>query len=137
MSTTSERSYDDDRTQGWAAGVVVFAGVLLITVATFQVLQGLAAILEDDVYVTGIKYAYEIDLTTWGWIHLLVGAIGVIVGLSLLSGQTWARVAGIVIAALGAIANFAFLPYYPFWSMLIIAFNVLVVWAIATQMRNA
>jgi len=107
---------------------------MLVTVAVFQILEGIAAIAEDDIYVTGIKYAYEIDVTTWGWVHLILGIIGVATGLGLLAGQTWARIVGISIAVIAALANFAFLPYYPLWTLLIIAFYVLVIWALTTQL---
>jgi hypothetical protein len=133
MSTTSSPRATRDGS-GWAYGVAVFAGVMLVTVAVFQILEGIAAIAEDDIYVTGIKYAYEIDVTTWGWIHLILGIIGVAVGLGLLAGQTWARIAGISLAVVAALANFAFLPYYPIWTLVIIGFYVLVIWALTTQL---
>jgi hypothetical protein len=121
----------------WAFGVVTFAAVTLFTLSVFQILQAIAAIAEDEVFVTGINYSYAIDVSTWGWIHLGLGLIGVAVGLGLLAEQTWARVAGIVVAVLVALANFAWLPHYPLWSLLIIAFSVLVIWALTTQMKEA
>ena len=114
-----------------------FAAVTLVTVSIFQILQAIAAIAEDEVFVTGINYAYAIDVTTWGWIHLTLGIIALAIGLGLLADQTWARVAGIVVAVLVALANFAWLPYYPLWSILVIAFSVLVIWALTTQMKEA
>jgi hypothetical protein len=136
MSTTSSPRASREPGSGWAFGVTTFAGVMLATVAVFQVLEGIAAIAEDDIYVTGIKYAYEIDVTTWGWVHLILGIIGVATGLGLLAGQAWARVTGIALAVVAALANFAFLPYYPLWSLLIIGFYVLVIWALTTQMME-
>jgi hypothetical protein len=137
MSTTSSPRAYKDPGSGWAFGVATFAGVMLVTVAVFQVLEGIAAIAEDDIYVTGIKYAYEIDVTTWGWVHLILGIIGIATGLGLLAGQTWARITGITLAVIAALANFAFIPYYPLWSLLIIGFYVLVIWALTTQMSEA
>ncbi len=137
MSTTQSRRADKDPGSGWAYGVATFAGVLLVTVAVFQILEAIAALAKDEILVVGIKYSYQFDVTTWGWIHLILGIIGVCAGLGLLAGQTWARIVGICIAVVGAFASFAFLPYYPIWSLLIIGFYVLVIWALTTQMKEA
>jgi hypothetical protein len=137
MSTTSSRrQFENSGTGAWSMGIGGPAGVLLATVAVFQILEGLAALFDDNVYVAGLNYVYQFDLTTWGWIHLIIGIIGLATGLALVANQAWANVVGIVLACLGAISNFAFLPYYPFWSMLIIAFNVLVMWALTMQLAH-
>jgi hypothetical protein len=115
-------------------GVTAFAAIMLMTVSLFQILQGIAAIASDKIYVTGIDYAYEFDVTTWGWIHLVVGIIALVTGFGLLVGQTWAQLTGIAIAVISCVTNFAFLPYYPFWSIAVIAFNLLVIWAIAQSL---
>ena len=138
MSTSSpHRSYEETTGGAWAFGVVTFAGVLLVTVATFQILEGIAALAKDEVFLVGIEYVYKFDVTTWGWIHIVLGAIGLATGIGLLASQTWARITGIALAVLGALANFAFLPYYPLWSILVIAFYVLVVWALTAQLRHS
>ncbi len=121
----------------WSFGVATFAAITLVTVSIFQILQAIAAIARDEVFVTGINYAYAIDVSTWGWIHLTLGIIALAVGLGLLAEQTWARVAGIVVAVVVALANFAWLPHYPLWSILVIAFSVLVIWALTAQMKEA
>jgi hypothetical protein len=136
MSTPTRQDYDDSTTGAWAYGIGAFAGVILAMVGLFQFLQGLSAALEDKVYLTSPDYVYSIDLTGWGWLHMILGAIAVAVGVAVLYGQTWARVAGIVIAVLSAVANFAFLPYYPFWSMMVIAIDILAVWALTSLIRN-
>jgi hypothetical protein len=120
----------------WAFGVVTFAGVTLLTLAFFEILQAIAAIAEDEVFVAGVNYTYAIDLTEWGWIHLVLGLIGVAIGIGLLAGQAWARVAGIVVAVVVALANFAWLPYFPIWSLLIIAFSAVVIWALTAQLSE-
>ena len=138
MSTaSSHRSYEETTGGAWAFGVVTFAGVMLVTVATFQILEGIAAIAKDEVFVAGIDYVYKFDVTTWGWIHVVLGAIGLATGIGLLAGQTWARITGIALAVVGALASFAFLPYYPLWSILVIAFYILVMWALTTQLRRS
>jgi hypothetical protein len=99
----------------------------------FQALAGLVAIFENEFYVATRNYLFEFDVTSWGWIHLILGVIVALAGFALLSGATWARVVGITLATLSAIANFLFIPYYPFWSLLIIALDVFVIWALAVH----
>jgi hypothetical protein len=123
-------------TGGWAAGFSLFAALMMIMAGGWQALAGLIAIFENEFYVATRNYLFEFDATTWGWIHLLVGVLVGLAGLGLLAGQTWARVVGIVLAVLSAIANFLFIPYYPFWSMLIIALDVFVIWALAAHGRE-
>jgi hypothetical protein len=121
---------------GWAVGFTVFAAIMMIMVGVWQTLAGLIAIFENEFYVATRNYLFEADATTWGWIHLVVGLLVAFAGWGLLSGQTWARIVGITLAALSAIANFLFIPYSPLWSMLIIAVDVLVIWALAAHGRE-
>jgi hypothetical protein len=123
-------------TSGWAAGFALFAALMMIMAGVWQGLAGLIAIFENEFYITTRNYIFEFDATTWGWIHLLVGVVVGLAGLGLMAGQTWARVVGIVLAVLSAITNFLFIPYYPFWSMLIIAVDVFVIWALAAHGRE-
>ena len=118
---------------GWAMGFIVFAAVMMMMTGVFQALAGLVAIFENEFYVATRNYLFQFDATSWGWIHLIVGVIVALAGFALLSGATWARVVGITLAALSAIANFLFIPYYPFWSLLIIALDVFVIWALAVH----
>ncbi|MEN0134404.1 MAG: hypothetical protein AAGC80_04620 [Rhodococcus sp. (in: high G+C Gram-positive bacteria)] len=118
--------------QGFAAGTSMAAAVIMVTVGFIQFCQGIAAVAEDEVFVRGVDYLYKFDLTTWGWIHLVLGAVVAIVGLALFTGATWARVSAIIVAAISILANFLWLPYYPGWSLLIIALDVVVIWAVST-----
>jgi hypothetical protein len=118
---------------GWALGFIVFAAVMMMMTGAFQALAGLVAIFENEFYVATRNYLFQFDATSWGWIHLIVGVIVALAGFALLSGATWARVVGITLAVLSAIANFLFIPYYPFWSLLIIALDVFVIWALAVH----
>lgn len=120
-----------EATSGWAIGFISFAAIMMILTGVFQALAGLVAIFENEFYVVTANYLFRFDATTWGWIHLLLGVVILAAGLGVLSGQTWARVVGITLAILSAMANFLFIPYYPFWSLLIIALDVLVIWALA------
>ena len=116
----------------WAEGVTYFAVALLITVGIFQVLQGLAAVLDKGFYVAAAGNVFALNVTAWGWIHLVIGIVAVAIGIGLFSGKVWARGAGMGIAVLQAIVQFMFLPYYPVWSIVIIALDVAIIWALAT-----
>ena len=83
------------------------------------------------------NYVFEVNTTTWGWIHLILGAVVAFAGYSLFAAKTWARVAGVTLATLSAIANFFFIPYYPFWAILIIALDVWVIWALTRSLSSA
>ena len=135
MTTTDPRREREPSVGAY--GVSVFAGVILVTLASFQILEGLSAVLKDNLYVSGLNYAYEIDLTTWGWIHLVIGVIGVAVGLGILSrpglGDTSSAYSFAVVSAL---SQFMFLPFYPFWALLLIGMNILVIWALATRLTE-
>jgi hypothetical protein len=121
------------QTSGWAVGFIMFAAIMMIMVGVFQALQGLVAIFENEFYVATRNYTFQFDATTWGWIHLLVGLLVAFAGWGLLSGRTWARVVAITLAVLSAIANFLFIPYYPFWALLLVSLNILVIWAITAH----
>jgi hypothetical protein len=136
-SSRSSRADSGSRaTSGWAVGLIVFAAIMLMMAGTFQFLAGLVALFENEFYVTTRNYVFQLDATTWGWIHLLLGIVLGIAGWGLLSGRTWARVVAITVAAISALANFLFLPYYPFWALTIITLDILVIWAVAAHGRD-
>jgi hypothetical protein len=118
-------------------GGVVFAATMMIMAGIFEGLAGLIAIVNNEFFVATRNYLFKFDATTWGWIHLILGIVIGLAGFSLLSGALWARTVGIILAVLSAIANFLFIPYYPFWSLLIIALDVFVIWALASFSREA
>jgi hypothetical protein len=124
-------------TGGRGFGLVVFAGVMMIVLGSFHAVTGLTAILKDQFFVfTANNYLISVDVTSWGWIHLIGGAIVAVAGFFVFSGAVWARAIGIVLAVLSAIANFLFIPYYPFWSLLMIALDMFVIWALAAHGRE-
>jgi hypothetical protein len=122
---------------GWAVGFTAFAGAIMLMVGIFQAFAGLAAILNDEFFVRRQNYTYDIDITGWGWIHLIIGIVVAAAGFGVFSGATWARAVGITLALLSAIANFFFIPIYPVWAILIIALDVVVIWALATYTEDA
>jgi hypothetical protein len=115
---------------GWAVGGLTFAAVMLTLIGTFQLVAGLAAVIDDEFYVVTRNYAFDLDTSTWGWIHLLLGVLLLITGLGLFGRRAWAGVNAIFLAMLSALANFFFIPYYPLWSLLLIALNVWVIWSV-------
>jgi hypothetical protein len=115
---------------GWAIGGILFAAVMMMLIGIFQIIAGLAAIFEDDFFVVTQNYVFDLDVSAWGWIHFLLGAVIALAGYGVMKGATWGRVVGIVMAVLSAVANFFFIPYYPFWSILVIALCVWVIWAL-------
>lgn len=109
---------------------------MMVVIGIFQIVVGLTAIFEDTFYVLTDNYLFGFGVETWGWIHLALGVLVAAGGVGVLAGQVWARVLGIVLAAISAVANFLFLPYYPLWSMLIIAADIAVIWALTKYDRN-
>ncbi|SDD16371.1 DUF7144 family membrane protein [Glycomyces harbinensis] len=121
----------DNGRLAWATAGAVLAGSLLITVGLFQVFEGIAAIAKDDLFVSVTDYTFAIDTTGWGWIHLVLGALVALVGVFVLMGRSWAYGAGIGLAIVSALNQFFFLPYYPWWALLIIALDIFVIWSLA------
>ncbi len=120
----------------WAVGWTWFAAVMLWIIGALSAMQGLVAIINESFYVVTPDYIFQFDVTTWGWVHLILGVVIFIAGIGLLSGQVWARTVAVIVAALSIIANFAWLPWYPFWSLLIIAIDVAVIWAVTVHGRD-
>lgn len=131
----TENLYTGGAKNAWAGGLTVFGGVGLATVGGFQLLMGLSAVLKDTVYVHTDKYVYKLDLVGWGWIHLIMGVLAIVVGLTILVGAKWALTAGIVIAVLSALSNFAFIPQAPWWALLIIAIDIVLIWSFSVVLR--
>ncbi|MFB8027409.1 hypothetical protein ACFQ6U_24235 [Streptomyces sp. NPDC056465] len=114
------------------SGWTVFAGVMMIFGGAMAVFEGIAAIAKDDLFVSTRNYVFQFSLTGWGWVHLILGIVVVVAGCAVFSGALWARGVGVVLAGLLALANFLWLPYYPFWSIVLIAINVFVIWALCS-----
>ncbi|MDQ1034210.1 nitrate reductase NapE component [Streptomyces sp. V3I8] len=115
----------------WAEGLTVFAAIMLMIAGVLDILRGVMAVAEDDIFVNTPNYVFEFDLTSWGWIHLALGTVAVIVSVGLFQASTWARVAGIAIGGLIIIGNFLSMPYYPVWSIIMIAASGFIIWALS------
>lgn len=121
---------------GWAIGWTVFAGVMMIMIGFWQGIAGLSAIIDDQFFVVVRDYVLKFDVTTWGWIHLVLGTLILLAGFAMFSGAVWARTIGVILAILSAIAGFGWLPYYPVWGILITFAAVAVIWALTAHGRD-
>ncbi|MFF7179989.1 hypothetical protein [Streptomyces sp. NPDC008121] len=117
----------------WAAGGTLFAGVLMLVIGIMDIFQGIAGIAQDDIYADIGDYVFKFNLTTWGWIHLILGIILALAGFGILKGSEWGRVAGLTLTVLNVVAQFLFLPYHPWWSLFSMAVSIFVIWALATD----
>jgi len=125
------------RLTGWV-GWVLFAGIVLFTAGCFNVIEGLVALFNRDYYVVGTSgLVVQADIAVWGWTLLILGAIQAVVGYGVAVGQTWARMVGVVLAALNAVVNLAFIAAYPIWIILTITLDVIVIYAITVHGREA
>ncbi|MFJ3924912.1 hypothetical protein [Streptomyces sp. NPDC090022] len=122
---------------GWVSGPASFAGFMLSLFGVSAIFEGIAALANDDVYLGVGDYTFAFNLTTWGWIHLILGVLSLVTGLALLKGQAWARYAGLVLATLSVIANFIWLPYQPWWSLIAIAIGLYIVYALCFAVPRA
>ena len=142
MTDTSNRRSAETGTEyaeaptGWA-GWVVFGGVMLIMLGAFQIIEGLVALFDDGFYlVRSNGLVVDVNYNTWGWVHTIIGVVAVLAGIGLLAGNMAARVAGVVIAGLSAVVNLAFISAYPVWSTIMIALDVIVIYAIIVHGRE-
>jgi len=124
-----------DTTTGWV-GWIVFASVMMIIAGSLNAFHGLVAIVNDEWVVWGNSANLYLDLTEWGWVHLIVGALVVLAGFGLLTGNVLARAVAVLVAGISIVANFLFMPAYPVWALTIIAIDVLVIYAITAHGRE-
>ena len=121
---------------GWA-GWIVFAGAMLILMGIFQAIEGLVALFRNDYYaVPASGLVINVDYNTWGWVHLILGVIAVLVGFGLVAGNIVARVVGVILAVISAVLNLAFIAAYPVWSTIVIAIDVIIIYAIIVHGRE-
>ncbi len=136
MSTTRQTRLEPETYSEGAVAVTAAAGVLMVLIGIMHAIQGLVALANDDFYVIGQEYVFEFDVTAWGWIHLIGGVIVLLAGIALFQGAVWARTLAVVIASISILLNFMWLPYYPLWSLVVIAFDLFVIWAVTAHGRD-
>lgn len=123
-------------TSGWAMGWTIYAAVWMWILGFFHALAGFAGIVEDEILVATPNYLLQFDVTTWGWIHLILGIVVLIAGFAVFNGSVWARTVGVVVATVSIISNFAWLPYQPWWSIIMMAAGAFVIWALTAHGRD-
>ena len=139
-SAAPERSADRSawrrNASGWV-GWIVFAAVVAITMGVYEAIIGLIAIFNDKYYLVGSSgLVVSVDYTVWGWVHLLLGLAAVAGGLALMQGRSWGRVVVIGLAGLSAVVNLGFLAAYPLWSTIVIAFDIIIIYALTVHWRE-
>ncbi len=121
---------------GWA-GMVIFGAMMMILLGAFHAIAGLVALFDSGYYVVASNgLVVNIDYTAWGWAHLIIGVAALVAGFGLFTGNMWARVLGITVAVISAIANFVFIPAFPIWCIAMVTLAILVIYAIAAHGRE-
>ncbi len=126
----------DEQPSGWAIGWTAFAAIMMVMMGIWWIMAGFVALVNSEFYVVTLRWIFEFDVSTWGWIHLILGIVILVAGFFLFTGAVWARVVGVILAVLAALAAFAWLPYYPFWAILFIGVSVGVIWALTVHGRD-
>jgi hypothetical protein len=124
-------SYETERT-GWT-GWIAFAGVMMVITGGLNAFYGLVALVNDEWVVWTNRAALTLDISQWGWVHLIVGLAVLLSGIGVFSGNVLARTVGVIAAGVSLIANFVFIPAYPLWAIVVVTIDVLVIWALTAH----
>lgn len=117
---------------GWV-GWIAFASTIMILGGFFDMIFGLATLFQRNIIISSPNNVWLVDLTTWGWTMFFFGVLLILGGLSLMTGSMWARIFVVILASLSAIANFAFIPVYPIWSIMVVVIDVLIIYAVTAH----
>lgn len=117
---------------GWV-GWVYFAGFLMLVKGVFQAFLGILALVNSTVYVLGNNRLVAFNFTAWGWIHIALGVLLLTGAASVFSGRWWGRLIGSIMVSMSLLANLAFLPAYPLWSVLLVALDVVLLYALLVR----
>jgi hypothetical protein len=141
----SQSSYDQptrydepvsyDQRSGWT-GWITFAAVMMILAGSLNLLYGIIAAVNDEWVVFTNRANVYLDISEWGWVHIIVGAVVLISGLGLFSGNILARTIAVVVASISLLVNFFFIPVYPLWAITVIVIDLLVIWAVTAHGRE-
>jgi hypothetical protein len=131
MPPTTTPSVGEARrhTEGHGYGLVLFASILLLVLGCFNAIEGIAAIANSHVFVANAHYVFG-DLRAWGWITLILGALQLLAAAGVLAGNQLARWFAVAVIGLNAIDQMFFIPAYPFWSLTIIAMDIVALWGL-------
>jgi|SRR3954451_3226659 hypothetical protein len=135
---SSQRSYATEEatvpnTTAWV-GVVVFGGLMLFLMGVFHLIQGIVALANDTFYIARKgDLVVAMDYTAWGWLHVVLGVVAVAAGIGIFAGALWARVAGVAVALVSAVSSMVFMPAYPVWGIIAIAFDIVIIYALVAH----
>jgi hypothetical protein len=121
------------RRRNMIAGFVGFACIMLIMIGIFEFFAGLTGILKDEIYDEPRDYTFDLGVLGWGIVHMAIGVLLVASGLMMVTGAAWARATGVIVAVLSAVTSFLAIPYYPIWSILVLALDIGVIWALTVH----
>jgi hypothetical protein len=130
-TTTPAQSAGGHRAESQGYGLVLFASILVFVVSFFNLIYGIAAIANSHVFVANAHYVFA-NLRAWGWITLIIGALQLIAAGGVLAGNQLARWFAVAVVGLSAIDQMFFIPAYPFWSLTIIAVDVVALYGLCT-----
>ena len=128
--------YAADEPSGAVMGWTVFAAVMLMISGIGNILEGIAQLVRGSYFVTLPNYAYNLSVHSWGWFHLIAGIVVFLAGAALLADKTWARVVGVAFASFSLFMNLVYLPFFPVWSIVVIAIDAFVIWALLTPRQG-
>lgn len=112
---------------------IAFAAVMLMILGTLDVIWGIAAIANDEVVVVGGHGVMIFDITAWGWIQLILGALIALTGVGLFLGNTAARWVGVFLVSLNVLLQVVWFSAAPLWAILIIALDVFIIYQICVN----
>ena len=133
MATTSyDQPAGQNEVTGWT-GWIYFAGVMMMIGGGLNLFYGIVAAVNDEWVVFTNRANVFLDISQWGWLHIVLGAIVLLAGIGVFSGNILARTVGVIVAAISLIANFFFIPVYPLWALIVIVIDTLVIWALTAH----
>jgi uncharacterized membrane protein len=136
MATTSyDQGVGDDRRTGWT-GWIRFAGVMMIIGGALNLFYGIIAAVNDEWVVFTNRANVYLDVSEWGWVHIVLGVVVLLSGIGVFSGNFLARTVGVIVASISLLVNFFFIPVYPLWALIVITIDVLVIWALTAHGRE-
>lgn len=132
---TVDPTYDMAPATGWT-GWIGFAGVMMVIGGLLNALYGLIAVVNDEWVAWTNRTAVLLDISQWGWLHIVLGLAVLLAGFGVFTGNVLARTVGVLVASVGLIANFLFIPAYPLWAITLVVINMLVIWALIVHGRE-
>jgi hypothetical protein len=123
------RSIEERQPTGWT----VFAGIILFIVGSLDALWGLAALLNNDIVIVGGHGAIVANITTWGWVHLILGSLMALTGLALFAGSSGARWLAVFFVTVNTITQIVWFPAAPLWAFLMILLDVTILYQLTAR----